>query len=354
MKQRFKCMAAAVLAWVAVATSHGISVHAANVPSADDFYAGKTVKLVIGTGVGGEYGLYAQLIARHLPRYVKGKPTFVVESMPGAGGRRAHNYLAKVAPRDGTVLSVPFANVVSDGLLSDDVQFDPAGFQWIGRIKDQLLVGVVWSKRSKVNTLSDATVRELVAGSVGATTSTAINPRLLNLIVGTRFKVVTGYRGTNDVQIAWERGEVDLLQTPWDTVLDRFSDRIASGDVVPIYAFGNKAVPGFENVRLIGEVLGRNDIEKAFLKIYASSSFIGRSLMAPPGVPSERVTLLRSAFGRMLSDTAFKMEAEKDRTRLSPMGGAELGSAIAEILNYPTRHVTQAREFYRRLLVQTN
>lgn len=332
---------------VAAAATCGL---AASVHADEDFYAGKTMKIVIGAGMGGEYGLYSQLIANHLPRHIPGRPTIIVESMPGAGGLRSLNYLAKVAPQDGTTLTLAMVNIVHDGLLNpEQVRFDPGRFQWVGRVAGLVQAGVVWSKRSNVKTLADAKTKELVAGGVGTNNPTALNPRILNTLAGTKFKIVTGYRGTNDVQIAWERGEVDVLTTSWDTMRVRFPNQIKSGDIVPIYAYALKRAPGLEDVPLMTE-LGRNDAEKAFLKIYTIGTEIGRSLAAPPGVPKDRIAILRAAFTKMLGDPDFKAAVAKGNIRFNPLDGVALAAAVADVLRLPAGQVAQARKFYRSVL----
>lgn len=315
-----------------------------------DFYAGKTVKIVIGTGTGGEYALYSQLIANHLPKYIAGKPAMVVETMPGAGGLRSLNYLAKVAPQDGTALTLAMVNIVHDGLLNPkQVQFDPGGFHWIGRVAGLVQAGLVWSKRSGVASLDDAKKKELVAGGVGANNPTSLNPRILNALAGTKFKIITGYRGTNEVQIAWERGEVDVLTASWDVTKTRFPEQIALGEIVPIYAYAVHRAPGLEKVPLMTE-LGRNAAENAFLKIYSVGTEIGRSLAAPPGVPKERIAELRAAFDKLLADDEFKAALSKGKMRFHPLSGEQLAATVSEALKFPADQIAQARNFYEGLL----
>lgn len=317
-----------------------------------DFYAGKTVKLVIPTSMGGEYGLYGQLVAQHMGRHLEGKPTIVVESMPGAGGRRALNYMGNVAAKDGTVLIVPQSNIVLDGLLSLGVQYNPATFEWVGRLKEQTMVGVVWAKRTNAKTIGDAKIKELVAGGVGVSTAPTLVPRILNLIADTKFKVVTAYPGTNEVQIAWERGEVDVLTTPWDTLLRRFEPQIRSGEVVPLYVYGSRHPAGLEHLPLVHTELGRTSGEKAFLDLYASAANIGRSVAAPPGVPASQLTMLRTAFERMLADTAFKAAVATGNINLDPLSGNDLSVAVRATLKQSEQHVADARTIYDRLLAQ--
>lgn len=315
-----------------------------------DFYAGKTVKIVIGAAVGGGYGVNAQLIANHVSKFVPGHPTVIVESMPGASGLRALNYVANVAPRDGTVLIVPMVNIVQDGLLSPSAKFDPARFQWIWRMTNLVQVGIT-SSRSKVRSLADAKTRELVAGGLGANNATALNPRILNMLAGTKFKIVTGYKGNNDVAFAWERGEVDVFTADWELLVARYGDRLKAGLVYPLYVHAMQRPQELANVPLVRE-FGRNDAERAFLQIYSIGTEIGRSLAAPPGVPKDRVAIWSVAFKQLLDDPQFRQEVAKASIRLDPLDGERLAASVADVVNLPQDTIAKAREFYERLLAE--
>ena len=323
---------------------------ASHAQSSAEFFAGKTVKIVMGAAVGGEYGLYAQLIAQHIGKHVPGKPTVIVQSTPGAGGITALRYVANVAPRDGTVISVPHVTVIQDGLLDPKAQFDPGGFQWIGRLTSQLQVGVVSSK-SNARSLADARTKELTAGGTAANNPTALNARILNALAGTKFKIVTGYQGTNEVMIAWERGEVDVLTTSWDLITARYGDKLKAGLAIPLYVYAMKRPPELSDVPTMTE-FGRNDTEKAFLQIYTAGTEIGRSLAAPPGVPRDRLETWRAAFMKMLEDPEFKEAVSKGNIRLDPLAGEQLAAIVASVVALPVATVTKASEFYDRLLAE--
>jgi tripartite-type tricarboxylate transporter receptor subunit TctC len=315
---------------------------------AADFFAGKTVKIVIGTTVGGEYALYAQLIARHIGKFVPGNPTVIVQTMPGGGGMLALNHLANAAAQDGTVLSLPHVNVVQDGLLNSQVRFDPRKFQWIGRIASLRQVGIASSK-SQARSLADAKTRELVAGGSGVNNPTALNARILNTLAGTKFKIVTGYKGTSEVAIAWERGEVDVLTVSWDIIVDRYGDQLKAGRISPLFVYAMKRPPELANVPSMLE-FGRDETEQAFLQIYSIGTEIGRSLVAPPGVPKERIAILRQAFAKMLSDPEFIQAVAQGGIRFDPLDGESLASSVAKVTDLPATTVVRARAFYQRLL----
>jgi tripartite-type tricarboxylate transporter receptor subunit TctC len=319
-------------------------------PAGDDFYAGKTVRIIIGTTTAGEYGSYAQLMAHHIGRFIPGKPTVIVQTMLGGGGLVALNHLARIAPQDGTVLSLPHANIVQDGLLNPRAQFDPGQFQWIGRLASVVQVGVA-SRQSKARTIEDARQRELIAGASGVTNPTGLNPRILNALAGTKFKIVTGYKGTNDARLAWERGEVDVVTTSWDGIIERYGDQYRAGLIHPLYIYGMTRPPELAGIPSITE-FGRNDAEKAFLQIYTIGAEIGRAFAFPPGVPEHRVALWRAAFAAMLDDPEFKRTVVKANIRVAPLGGARLAASVAKVVGLPKDTIVQAATFYDRLLAE--
>jgi tripartite-type tricarboxylate transporter receptor subunit TctC len=323
---------------------------AALAQSTGDFYTGKTVKIVIGTAVGGEYGLYAQLIAQHIGRFVPGSPTVIVQSMPGAAGVTAMRYMTNAAPRDGTVLIVPQVSIAQVGLLDPNAQFDPGAFQWIGRLTTQVQAGVV-SNRSGIRSLADARTRELIAGGVGTSNPTTLNPRILNALAGTKFKIVSGYKGTAAVMIAWERGEVDVLTTSWDMIFARYGDMLKSGQVIPLYVYALKRPAELPNVPLMTD-FGRTETERAFLQIYGIGAEIGRSLAAPPGMPKEHLDIWRVALMKMLGDPEFKAAVRKGNIRLDPLDGVSLAERTKMVMTLPPDTVAKARKFYEGLLAE--
>jgi tripartite-type tricarboxylate transporter receptor subunit TctC len=317
--------------------------------ASDDFYAGKTVRLIIGTTTAGDYGAYALLLAQHIGKHIPGKPTVIVQSMQGGAGLVALNHVAKIAPQDGTVLSLPHINIVQDGLLNPKVQFDPAKFQWIGRATSAIQVGVA-TPQSRVQSLEDARQREVIAGASGVTNPTGLNPRILNALAGTKFRIVTGYKGTGETKIAWERGEVELMTVGWDFILQRYGERSDAGLIRPLYVYG-KRPPELPNIPSVAD-FGRSDAEKAFLQIYSIGTEIGRALAFPPGVPAERVEMWRKAFMQMIHDPEFRQATDKGKMRLEPLDGAALAASVGAVVSLPKDTIVQARGFYERLLAE--
>jgi tripartite-type tricarboxylate transporter receptor subunit TctC len=338
-------MSAARLFSIATAVLACISQAAAQ--SEAGFYAGKTIRIVIGAGVGGEYGLYSQLVAQHIGRFIPGNPALVVQSMPGAGGMNAVAHVANVAEQDGTVLLIPPPHVVQEGLLNPKARFDPRTLQWIGRLREQMQVAVA-SGGSKANSLADARARELTVGATAANNPTGLNARLLNELAGTRFKIVTGYKSSHDISIAWERGEVDVLTTGWDNIVRRYSNELQAGLIRPLYLYAMSAPPSLSRVPLITE-FGRTADERAFLQIYTVGTEIGRSVVAPGNVPAARVQLVRSAFQQMLDSSEFKAATTKANITIERLDGEKLQAVVDGVMALTPDTIGGARQFYNKL-----
>ncbi len=311
-------------------------------------FAGKTVRIVIPSAVGGEYGLYSQLMANHLGKYVPGNPAVIVQAMPGGAGLIAVNWMFAAAPKDGTVLFIPPVNAIQDGVLDPKAKFDPSKIQWIGRLADLTQVGAVL-KRSGVTALEGAKTKQLVAAGIGLTNPTAFNARVLNEIAGTKFKILVGYRGTADVELGWLRGEVDLWTVGWDAVKLKYAKELVSGEVIPLFVYAPQRLPELPDVPLLSE-FGRNDTENAFLKIYTVGTAMGRSLAAPPDVPLPVVDMFREAFRKMLNDPAIKETLDKANARYNPLDSSELEKMVAEALKMTNEQAEKTRAFYQHMV----
>lgn len=321
--------------------------HTARAETPAEFFKGKTLTIVIGTGMGASYGEYGQLVARHMGRHLPGAPSLIVQSMPGAGGLLALNYLAQRAPRDGSVLSVIHVTLVQEGLFNPRAAFKPGDYRWIGRLADIAFLGIA-SRKSGVKSLEDVRRREVVTGAPGPNNVPAQAPQVLNKIAGTRFKVVSGYKGNAEVLLALERGEVEMAVGTIATLRVTHWDKIENGELVPIYAQAGSRLKAFPNIPVLNE-FGKSDGQKAFLNVFTATAEIGRALATPPGVPDDRLSALRSAFDKMVTDPAFKADAEKTRLDLDPKSGAEMRKFVDETLKMSDADREQARAFYNEL-----
>jgi tripartite-type tricarboxylate transporter receptor subunit TctC len=341
-----------LLAGFALLVSGPAAVVPGQAETVAEFYKGKTVRIIIGTGIGGSYGVYGTLVSRHLGRFLPGAPAIIVQPMPGAGGLIALNYLGNQAPRDGTVMSVIHVTVVQEGLFNPKAKFDPGKFQWVGRLASLAVVGVV-SQKSGIKTLADAKTREVVAGAPGLNNVPGQSPFVLNKIAGTKFKVISGYTGTGQTFIALERGEVEMAATSMDSLRALHWDKIKRGELIPIFVQAGRRLKEFPNVPILLE-LGRSEVEKAFLSVFTITAEVGRSLATPPGVPKDRLDALRRAFDQMRTDPSFQSEVAKLKVETDLLGGAEMQRLVAASLTMSREMRDKARMFYNELFKATN
>lgn len=311
------------------------------------FYKGRDVQMIIGAGVGGTYGLYAQLANRHLKKHIPGQPNLILQSMPGAGGNIALNYSFNVAAKDGSVIHLVHAEVLYETLFTDGVKFNALGYQYIGRLADGDGV-VVTTKASKVASLDDARKRETTLGVTGFGNSFALGPLMLNRTTGTKFKIIAGYKGAAEIAIAMQRGELDGSGMSYAHALTSHAALLKSGDFIPVFAVASKRIADYPNVPAMTEFGSAAD--KTLMEIYASTSTIGRSLAFPPGVPADRVAALRTAFSRMLDDPDFKADIQKSSTPVDPMSGEALTAYISGVMKRPAAEIDAARKLHKELL----
>ena len=352
---RDRSMTGAASLGVLTAISIGACLLGSQPASADaiaDFYKGKTVQIVIGSGFGGSYGLYSQLAARYIGKKIPGNPTVIVQSMPGAGGLKALAYGYNAAPKDGTYINLAHQEVLQETILDPKARFDVRKYQWIGRFVDVDYVGVVTDK-SGVKSLDDARKRQLVAGATGARAASALAPQIFNMTAGTKFKIVAGYKGTADMFLAQQTGELDLVTATLVIIKAAHAEAYKTGKLLPIFAMSLERIPELPKVPSITE-FGRNPAETAFLKIWAAGGTIGRSLAAPPGVPAERVAAFRTAFDQVIADPAFKADVEKHKTPFNPMTGKELTTRIDKVMQITPEQIASTRKVYADLLASTS
>lgn len=278
-------------------------------PTVESFYKGRDVQILIGAGVGGTYGLYAQLAGRHLKKYIPGQPNLIMQSMPGAGGNVGLNYSYNVAPKDGSLMHLVHAEVLYETLLSKSVKFDAGNYLYIGRIADADAVGLA-TKASGVGSLDDTRKKEVTMGATGFANVFALGPLMMNRVAGTKFRIIAGYKGTSDIHLAMQRGELDGAGMTMANALTLHGDKLKSGDLVPFLAIASKRLAEFPNVPAMTEFGGAGD--KTLMEIYASAGMIGRALAFPPGVPADRVKAVRDAFAKMIADPDFKGRGRQD------------------------------------------
>jgi len=309
----------------------------------EDFYRGKTVTFTVVYGAGGTYDLYSRLVAQYMPAFIPGKPTMIVKYMPGAGGLTGSHYLYGKAARDGSEVGmVPREVVVQQIMRPEQVKLDSSKFQWIGSIASYS--GVIFvAGRTGVKTIDDARRKQVIAGSWGKGTESYTIPTVLNALAGTKFKIVQGYRGAADTDLAIERGEVDSRISSWAALRNHFEPQIADGRIVVLCQTGVKPNAELPKVPLLKD-LATTPQGKRILAFMDSASGIGWSVTAPPGVPAERVAALRSAFDKMVADPAFLAEAKKRKLEIMPSTGQEVAKLVAETLSIPKDDLAMAKK----------
>jgi tripartite-type tricarboxylate transporter receptor subunit TctC len=318
----------------------------ATAQSAEPFFKGKTISVYIGFAPGGTYDYYSRLFARYIGRHIPGNPSVVAQSMPGAGSFLAANFLYAVAPKDGTALGmITQAAAIEEALASPGVKYKSADFNWIGRMSGVVELHFTW-KTSPARTLDDATRAEIPLAGTGPGSPSEGYPKLLNALAGTRFKVISGYPGSTQGMVAMERGEVDGALTSWNTLNRTRKDWLRNHDVNLLVQY----VP--ERHRDLPDVPTALDAAKtaegrAIMAFFISGAQVGRSIVAPPGVPAERIKVLRAAFDAMLEDPELLAEIEKTGLEFAPGSGEDLQKTIAATAGTPREVVERTQAILR-------
>ncbi len=308
----------------------------AQAQSPEQFYAGKQIKFIIRSQPGGGYDQYARLLARHMGRNIPGKPSIVPVNMPGGGGIVSANYVAHVAPRDGTILTM-----VSQGLpvdqalgLNKTLKVDVRTFNWIGNISYSNQLLVAWHT-AKTKTLEEAKQQELTIGATGAGSISTQLPALYNHVLKTRFKIVYGYPDGGDVNIAMERGELEGRSTnTWASYKSVTPHYISNKWIFPIVQIGLRKEPELPDVPLLrDQPMSEEDL--AVVEFMSKAVSVGRPVATTADTSPDRVNALRRAFDATLKDAAFIAEAEKQRAEIEPMSGEELTKIINELIATP-------------------
>jgi tripartite-type tricarboxylate transporter receptor subunit TctC len=308
--------------------------------AAQDFYQGKTVNFVIGYPVGGGYDTYSRLIAAHLGDHLAGHPSVIPLNMPGAVTIRATNYLYNEAPKDGTVVGMIDQAIYLNQILGTaQLRADAVRFNWIGRLVSNSAVLYAWHL-SPVKKIEDTFARELIVAAGGV--SSRLNWLVLNTVVGTKLKLISGYPGTGEERIAMERGEIEAMSQPWPIIKTELAQWLAEKKISLLVQTGVDNNPGLTGVpRMID--LAKNEEDAALLSLFSTPSTIGRSVVAPPGLPAPRVAELRRAFTETLRDQAFLRDIERAHLDLEPLTGDELQAAVAGTRNFSPELIARAQ-----------
>jgi tripartite-type tricarboxylate transporter receptor subunit TctC len=304
--------------------------------SLEDFYKGAQMRMIIRSEAGGTYDFYSRMLSKYMRAHVPGHPLFINVNMPGGGGIVAANYVAKVAPRDGTILSMIGLGLPVDQALglSKSFQVDLRDFTWLGSISSSNQVLVMWHT-SKIKTLEDAERGQSTVGSTGAGSVSQQYPSFYNAFLGTKFKIVFGYASSVHINLAMERGEVEGSgSTGWAQYLIDTPHYVRNKLIVPIVQTGLKKEPDLPAVPLLLD-LAKTPDEKAAYRFMSEAVDFGRPIASTPGVPPERAAMLREAFAKTMTDPGFVAEVKKQGGEVRPATGDEVAAIVRGLIETP-------------------
>jgi tripartite-type tricarboxylate transporter receptor subunit TctC len=300
----------------------------------EDFYRGKTLRMLIGYGPAGGYDLYGRIVAEYLPRHLPGHPTIVAQNMPGAGSLLAAKYIHNVAPKDGTVFGSLAQTLALDSMANASLKLDVASMPYIGRVVTNVDTGVALPK-SGITSFDDVRAKQYTVGASGGGSTTVLFPTALNAYAGAKFKIVKGYSGTTDILLAMERGEIEIVGAyGLPGILVSHPDWLDRGEVTFVFQASLKRHRLLPNVPTLPE-LALSDEGRDVLRAAASTGDIGRSIITTPGVPPERLRALRIAFQAMLEDPDFLAECEKRKLMVDGAPGEEIDDIVRETMWLP-------------------
>jgi tripartite-type tricarboxylate transporter receptor subunit TctC len=299
--------------------------------------------LVIGYPPGAIYDVYGRLVAKHIGKHLPGTPNVVVQNMPGAGSLRSANYLYAVAPKDGSTLGLFARGLAMQPLLDPQgIAFDAQKFNWIGSTSAEVSV-VIASAASPFKTIEDAQQREMIVSASGSGADSVIFPYILNGVIGTRFKVVTGYPGNADMLLAVERGEAHgNAGTSWISLVSIRPDWVRDRKVNVLLQMANRKHPDLASVPLALD-LAKSEQDRKVLELIFSRQGMAYPFVAPPDVPPDRLRALRAAFAATMQDPEFRADAKRQSLEIDPVTGEEIAALVRQVYASPADVVARAR-----------
>jgi len=313
---------------------------------AADFYAGKTIDFIIGSSPGGGYDAYARVLAHHIANHIPGNPQIVPKNMPGAGSGKAAAYMEKIAPKDGTALGAVFPGALMEPLLGDKAkaQYDPPKFQYIGTADSGTRICAIWHT-SKTKTFEDAMKRKTVLGASQAGGSSRDYGYMHNHLNGTKFDVISGYKGSRGIMLAVERGEAEgMCGYDWSSLRTQHPDWLRDKKIIPIVQV---ALESHEELTKMGVPTIwkyiKNEDDKKAAQLIVTQQVFGRPYFVPAGTPADRVKILRDAFDATMKDPAFLAEAKRRRLDIEPLSGAKIQKMIEDLYAAPASLVDRAK-----------
>ncbi len=326
----------------------GLLTLAANVQaeSIADFYKGKTLRMVIGYGPGGGYDVYGRLAAEFLGRHIPGNPIIIPVNMPGGGSLKAIEYLYQLAPQDGTQLGSVMQQMALATIVNDKNKMNVARFNYVGRLTSNIDIAVALPKAG-IASFEEARRREVVLGADQSGSMSVVYAKTLNAYGGAKLKIIRGYSGSAEVQLAAERGEIDVNGSySLPAVLASRPAWVRDKAVTILYQNALKRFHLLEHVPTVLDLM-LNDEGRQVARVIAGAGEIGRSIIITPGVPPERLAALRTAFQAMLKDPEFLAATEKRNLLIDPAGGDEMDAIARETMNLPASTVSALNKLLR-------
>jgi tripartite-type tricarboxylate transporter receptor subunit TctC len=347
-----KPMRAALMAGICLVACD-IGLGAAYAQTAAEFFNNRQMTMLISTTVGGGYDIFGRMFARHMGKYLPGRNArFIVKNMPGAGGLIATNHMFNVAERDGSIIAVVNREALTEPLLSADhtqAKFDPRRFVWLG--SPNLEVGMIYvSTASGVRTIADVRQHETTLGTSSGANSTGVTvPKLLNVLIGTKFKVITGYPGSMESILAMERNEVDGRYSPgWaGPEANKVNDLVASGKARLIAYLSPDNDPAFQHLPNVVDLATTTEY-KQILQVVLSNQGLGRPFFAPPDLPADRAKALQDAFMATMKDPEYLAEAAQYKFDITPIDSAAMAAYVERIYATPAPILKRAIEMMNR------
>ena len=336
--------ALAVLLGLAAASA--VPASAVRAQTSEEFYKGKSLSLVIPNAPGGSFDLYARLVAAHLGQFIPGHPSIIPQNMPGAAGMQAANYLYALAPKDGSVLAVLVPNITLAQVLGvQAITYDVRKLNWIGRAVATTATLFTWHT-SPTKTLADLKQRETLVAGTGPLSQAEINSLMLNGVVGTRFKLIRGYKGSAEAALAVERGEADGTLMPWEFLKSAHADWIDQGKISLVARYVRDPIRERPDVPSVYD-LAQTSEQRNILNLFLGADEMGHPIAMPPDVPRDRVEAVRAAFAAMLEDPDFLADAARQKLDLLPGRFDELEKTVAEAFAATPAEIEIARKYYR-------
>lgn len=315
--------------------------------AAQDFFAGKSIEFIVGGNAGGGYDVYARALARHLPRHIPGKPGIVVKNMPGAGSGKAATFVYQQGAKDGTTIAALYPGAIMEPLLGTrqgKYEYDARHFNYLGTANNSTRVCITWHT-SKTKTYADALERTTIIGSSQAGGSTRDYTHMHNRLTGTKFSIIAGYKGTVDMNVAMERGELEgICGYDFSSIKTQRPDWIRDNKLNILVQVELEADPELTQMGVpqIWKYVKDDDGRKA-IELIVSQQIVGRPYVAPPGVPADRLKILRDGFSATFKDPQYIAEADKMRIDIEPLDGDKVQALITKLYASPNDIIEKAR-----------